>query len=643
MRPIKISKRFVNTLLVIISSLIVITISHSRLFDAYELELLDLRYHLRPPIKVSDKIVIIEISDDSIQKLGSWPFDRSYHTLLLRALKQAGARQIVFDIFFSERKEGDRDFRNEAGEADNIYIPYVFDLGEELDRYNEKGMLEAKGYKADLISILSSAIKGKGHINIKPDLDGKWRRIPPLIKYEDRLRPYLGFLVGLDYLGVPFDSIKFDPGKYIKLNGKTAIPLDERSNIIVNFPGRWRDTFRHYSYIDILTSYIDTIEGRDSRIDLGELEDTVCFIGYTATAADAHASPYEPLYFGVGVHASLLNSMINNSYIRRAGRMTNVFILVLLCVITSILTLKKYKRRLSLIIVSGFILLFLLLAISSFILWGLWIDLFYPLILIILLYLALTFLKYIQETYKREMLERELKIAKDIQESFLPKTRPKVAGISIDARMTTARQVGGDLYDFVQLKETKAGIMIGDVSGKGVPAALYMAKTVSEFKTYCQNESSKEVLENLNERMLKGTSSGLFVTIAYIIFDTRKMICQYSLGGHLPIVMLRKGEDKARLLDTKEGMPLGLIESPFSEGSVDIKKGDLFVLYTDGVTEAMNAKREMFGEKRLLETVKKVRAEPVEKIVKRLHSAVRRFEGKLDQHDDITVIAIRVT
>jgi len=149
-------------------------------------------------------------------------------------------------------------------------------------------------------------------------------------------------------------------------------------------------------------------------------------------------------------------------------------------------------------------------------------DLFYPSIILVLLYMSLTLYKYISEWKKRLLLENELKIAKKIQESFLPKSIPRMDGLEIEATMFTAREVGGDLYDFRAFDDGTLGVMIGDVSGKGVPASLFMAMVTSEFKFFAMPGAPPEaVLTGLNSKLVKESSSNLFVTVFYLIFDMK--------------------------------------------------------------------------------------------------------------------------
>ncbi|MDD5438604.1 MAG: CHASE2 domain-containing protein [Candidatus Omnitrophica bacterium] len=638
MKKIHLTPAVIRITVLFIIIILVLLVSYNRSFDIFELHLFDLRYKLRPVLKTSDKIVFVEISDDSIRKLGSWPFDRKYHALMVQVLKEAGAKAIIFDVFFSEPKDGDQEFGEAVRQAGNVYLPYVFTALAS----REYALPSADSYDAPLLDRLAAVAKGTGHINIVPDMDGKFRRIPPFIRYGEADYPHMAFKAALDYLGIPLETVKIVPGKYVQLRKDLRIPLDLESNIIINFPGPWVETFRHYSYVDVLTSYVASMKGEaQGAVRLSEFKDAVCFIGITATAApDAHPSPFEALYPGVGLHASLLNGILNRSFIWRAGKEANCLILLFLMALTAVITFASRKRQ-GLIFVAGVIAAVGAVSVVAFTAFGVWIDVFYPVLVIILSYLGLTFAHYISEMRKRELLEKELTIAKKIQESFLPKIKPDVKGIMIEAKMMTARQVGGDLYDFVQITDKRAGVMVGDVSGKGVPAALYMAKVVSDFKPCAKEGSPATTLAMVNKVLSEEGGTNLFVTVAYLIFDVEEKRMTYSLGGHLPIVMVRAGEKDARLLDSKDGMPLGLMDCVFSDTVMDLCPGDLFILYTDGVTEAMDSRQEMFGTDRMVEIVSKMRDSSCEAIVNAVHDAVKRFEGA-SQHDDITVIAIRV-
>ena len=611
--------------------------SYSRVFDEFEYSMLDFRYKWRPSQPVEKNIAIIEVGDDSIEKIGKWPFPRNYHALLIKALDSAGVDTIVFDIFFSEKKEGDKAFAEAVKDAGNVYIPYVFELDREAP---DRTRVYATEYAAPLIDVLKKAAKGTGFVNVEPYGDGKIRRIPPFIEYKGAYYPHLTFLVALYNMGYKFDQLEIIPGKEIRVTEDFVVPLGEDSSMLVDYPAEWGSAFRHYSYIDILQSYLADVTGQQPTVDLVDLTDTICFVGLTATASpDAHPSPLETLYPGVGVHTSVYNSMMRKTFLRRAGRWWNLLILLIVWVVTGYVTAKSRKR---------FALLSILLVMAAFVfvsallfwLLGLWIDVFYPLVTMAGIYAIFTFKKYVTEMQKRELIEKELDIATSIQQSFLPGQLPEIPGLEVNVEMLTARQVGGDLYDIFPLGEKKLGCMIGDVSGKGVPAALYMARVVSVFKTFAKEGMPAEVLKQVNDRLCSEGSSNLFVTLTYMILDSKNYNTEFAIGGHLPTLVIEP-DGNVQLLDVEEGMPLGLIEGNFAKGKKDYKPGSTFVLYTDGVTEAMNPRGEMFGEERLVQLARGLKDRDAKSVVEKIQQAVKDFAGKAKQHDDITVMAIK--
>ena len=575
-----------------------IFLSYLRIFDSYELETLDARFRLRGNIPIDKNIVIVEIGNDTIDKLGKWPISRRFHASLVDALTTAGAKAIVFDIFFSEDSgdiEADTLFAEAIARSGKVYLPYVFDA-------------ELKEVQEDILDKFKGSAKGAGFINIIPDIDGKFRHIAPYIESKGKVYPHISILVA-------------DKARHAL-----------HSPMLVNFPGPWTKTFRHYSYIDVIEAYV-------SGTDLGPLKGAVCFVGLTATATpDAHPGPFDALYPGVGVHASVFNSILKNKFLNRASRLINIFTLLFLGLVTYFIS-RCARKVFGIAVLFSFLALYALLAHVFFVWIGLWLDVFYPVAAMVFLYLGMTFSKYITEVHRNELLSKELEIARKIQRSFLPEEMPRVSGIDVSAEMSTARQVGGDLYDFVADAEGgRLGVMIGDVAGKGVPAALYMAKVVSEFKSYIGEENASQAITKLNERLCKEGSAGLFVTLSYIIFDVKSGVASFSSGGHLPMIAVRR---EITLVDVKEGMPLGLFESGFSEEKINFSKGDMFVLYTDGITEAMNAKGEMFGQERLVELVKNNKNLSAEKLTELIQGEVKKFEGKHKRHDDITVIVVR--
>jgi hypothetical protein len=485
-------------------------------------------------------------------------------------------------------------------------------------------------------------LKGSGHINILPDIDGKFRRIPPYIFYDGTYYPYMPFLAACDYAGIDRKTIDIKPGRYISYGEGARIPLDDKSNMIINYSGRWGKIFKHYSFVDILQSYFAKESGEEMTVKPEWFKDKVCVIGLTATGTgDIHPSPFEPLYPGVGIHAEIFNSVINKSFIGRVSRWANLAILIILGGLISFITLKTRPIK-GLVALLISVIIFAVTAFILFDIAGLWIDLVYPMLAMIVVYTSITLYKYISEWKKRLLFENELDIAKRIQESFLPKKLPVTHGLELAPAMFTAKQVGGDLYDFVELPDGRLGVMVGDVSGKGVPASLFMAMATDAFRFFAADGlPPEEVLKKLNDKLTRESSTNLFVTMFYAIFDDSKGEMAYANGGHLPVLYMPVGKTPV-FLDVEEGAPLGLMDGEYSGKNIKYSAGDVFVFYTDGITEAMNFRREMYGKERLSSAVMNNRKLQPKEMLSAIERDVRRFEPKSIQHDDMTVITLKI-
>jgi len=613
-------------------------ISYFHVLEQYELGALDVMFRLRPKPAVTEKIVIVEIGEDTIKKLGRFPFPRSYHSILINGLSEFGARAVLFDLFFSEEEdENDAEFVEAVKNAGNVYFPFVFDM-----EVNKRAAVPAaNGYLVESIPPLAEAAKGTGHINIIPDIDGKFRRIPPFVKYNDRFYPYVSVLLSCDYLGLDPAGMIFKPGDSVTI-GDRVIPLDERSDMIINYSGKWGQVFTHVSYADILQTYIAGITGQKPALDPAFFRDKICIVGLTATGTvDIHPNPFETLYPGVGIHGEIINAIVNKHFLRVIPKTINLLILIALGVFAAFVT-ARMRPVAALALLACAALSFIVAAVALFDTRGIVIDVIYPVITIVVVYLSSTIHKYAAELNRSLILANELGIAKKIQESFLPKTLPTAEGMSVAASMFTARQVGGDLYDFREFGADKLGVMIGDVSGKGVPASLFMAMVTGSFRSLARPDvRPDDVLAGLNSKILKDSASNLFVTIFYAVFDLNDKRVAYANGGHLPILYLAPGS-AARFLDVAKGPPLGLIDEEYSSGEISFDRGDIFVFYTDGITEAMNPRRETYDNERLIAVIEKNRSGSPRQILEAVDKDVRKFEPKKDQHDDMTLIVIKI-
>ncbi len=256
---------------------------------------------------------------------------------------------------------------------------------------------------------------------------------------------------------------------------------------------------------------------------------------------------------------------------------------------------------------------------------------------------------------EKKRLEEELRIAHEIQMSLLPQGPLRMPGISVAALCEPAREVGGDYYDFLPLGDHRLGILIADVSGKGASAALYMAELKGLMLSLSLIHSSpRELLINANRIIAPHLDARSFITVTYAVLDLTARTMTYARAGHTPLIYLpaadvsSTGSGRARILEPS-GMVLGLkldqgemFERLLEEATVPLERGDLFVFFTDGITEAMTRSDEFFGEHRLAQIAEEHAQLPLEELRERVFREVSAFVGDAPQHDDMTMILLRV-
>lgn len=245
---------------------------------------------------------------------------------------------------------------------------------------------------------------------------------------------------------------------------------------------------------------------------------------------------------------------------------------------------------------------------------------------------------------EKKRIESELNVAREIQMSLVPKTfpgPPKNPEFDIYAVLEPAREVGGDLYDFYFIDDDHFCFLIGDVSGKGVPASLFMAVTRTLFKAEAGRGSGPDEIQYLvNNGLCQGNDSAMFVTTFCGILNVRTGEVVYSNGGHNP-PYIRRRDGSVEILKNMKGMALGVMEDiPYGREEIMLEEGDTLVLYTDGVTEAMNSVNEMFTDRRLEESIRKTGSSSPRDIVERILANVREFAAGAEQSDDITLLVL---
>lgn len=242
---------------------------------------------------------------------------------------------------------------------------------------------------------------------------------------------------------------------------------------------------------------------------------------------------------------------------------------------------------------------------------------------------------------EQEKTKTELEVAKEIQLATLPVGFVTSEDIEIQAELKAAKEVGGDFYDYFMLDDDHVAILIGDVTGKGIPAAMFMMKTITCFKNYMNiAKTPAEIMKEVNRIIVQGNDSNMFVTCFLAIINTKTGLMKYANAGHNPPIVGQKG--KYVYLKCNSGFILGGLPEAFvKDEEITLKYGDTITLYTDGITEAMNPKRELYGEKRLLDLFNKKEYSCLVELHHELKDDVLHFTDGAEQSDDMTYITIK--
>lgn len=371
--------------------------------ETLEEKLLDYRFKVRGTIKPPDTVLIAAIDEKSIEKLGRWPWDRDKIAELVNKLNDAGAEIIVFDIIFSEKEKNDPLLGRAINDAGNVILPVVFDFEKDSD-LPESDLLLSSAFtsivnhemfykynpimsKRVLIPVpeIIQNVMGLGHINMFPDSDGTLRWESLIIGYKDYLYPSITLQAAAFYLGIPHEKVVIKATEGIQL-GKRFISTDRWGRSLIHYYGP-EQTFKHISISDVL----------EGSVRPEDLQGKIVLIGATAVGIyDLRVTPFSPTMPGVEKHANVISSILENRFIRCVSLSTNLIVLLLSGCLLSIL-IPRFKAAGASAIAGIFLLIVLLSGYYLFAKNGLWINIAYPSINILFIFISVTAYNYAVE------------------------------------------------------------------------------------------------------------------------------------------------------------------------------------------------------------------------------------------------------
>lgn len=651
-------------------------------FDAYQ-QLSPRTYDPAAPVR------IIDIDDASLSARGQWPWPRSDLAALVNRLEAMGAVAIVFDIVFPEpdrlspeqiakrfpdsgtlteaKKLLSAAPQNDAAFADAIAAGGVVlafagvhsgplqlpPLIAELEHKGDDPRLFVPAFSSAVgnLPVLSSKAAGTGFNNWVPEQDQIIRRLPLLARVGDTLYPSIaaeGLRVAQgisNYLIIASGSageVAFGTRTGISkiLIGDASVPTDGSGQMWLRFTHS--DQRRYISAQSIL----------DSTVDPNAVKGRIVIVGTSAAGLlDLRATPLDPSMPGVEAHAQAIEQMLAGDYLSRpdfatGGEIAFTFLCGLL------LALAVYYTGAAIGAVIGGIAVAVVLSVSFLAYRQSWLlDPSYPTLTLSALYLAgSSYLRLVTEHERNKSREKLLRIAREmeaasqIQRSFLPKDDlegPLNDKFNLFATMTPAKDIGGDFYDYFMISDNKLGFAIGDVSGKGVPAALFMSVSRTVLRTVAfESDEPADVLARVNVILSRDNSEGMFVTLLYAILDLDTGILRLSSAGHDDIFILTGAVGVETLQHM--GPAVGLFEgAQYTSVTRSLGRGDVVYVLTDGITEAFNIDGRVFTVDRLARLLRGIKRTDAKSIVETVTREVAAFSQGTEQSDDITCLAVQ--
>jgi len=357
----------------------------------------------------NDKIVFVDMGEDSIEAIGRWPWPREWHATMISILSSHGAEAVIFDVIFAEHSG---EFSDSAMEeamkaAGNVYIPYAVELDEfdkETGRWGIRNTIRP-------IERFSMWAKGLGHITIVPDIDGTIRRVPIVIAEGDNVYPQLGLRVASNVMG--FDPEKYETngsllGRHIEIGRESGqvirIPVNAKNQMLVNWAAEWGKGFKHYSFIDVITSFQKISAGEEPLIDLDVFKGKICIIGLTAAGLyDIKPNPMQPTYPAVGTNANVISNLLNNDFIMRVPLWVDGLIILIMGMMTSIYVARVQPVR-GALVTAAVAALYILVSYFALDILGIWLSVIFPILTVIFCYLAIAFYNQIIISLERAKL-----------------------------------------------------------------------------------------------------------------------------------------------------------------------------------------------------------------------------------------------
>lgn len=637
------------------------------LLKPLDLRLHDWRYRIRGPVAASDRIALVEVDDRTLRAFRDvWPLPRENYAIAIDALANAGAQAIAIDLLFlgenAEDPAGDDMLTAVVAAHPNVVLAIGFQPNDAsfggaqaipadsaaLIRHgrpvSQQRLATAQSVSLPYDDLLASA-RELGHTAVLIDGDGVIRRIPQFVRFGEWAYPSL--VLRLVEVAARHDptlpQFELAPdGIHIFWHGRQMeVPSDDEGATSISFAGDQGAFAHRYSLLQVLQWYRSNDTTSLARAFNGKL----VLMGSTAVeqhATDIGATPFSSLAPLVYIHANAVNAALRGRFLKRLPAPWIVTSLIVLGLVLGFVFSRVSLLRAALVALGALVgvaaLDYGLFVFADIDLPGLGAMLVPPLTL------AAIGNEWRREAEHRARLRaKELDVARSIQQHLLPEAPPQLTGLDVSGRNLPADEIGGDYFDWLELEGGELAVAVGDISGHGIPAALLMAHLRASFHSAAESgRTPEEVVKVINRSLHRAATMGKFATFFLAVISVRDGRLRYCNAGQNPPLLFRDGQ--LQLL-AATGIPLAVMEEGmYTGGEAEFRPGDVLVIYSDGIPEALLGKQ-FYGDDRLQERARKLAQSGVTAaaFVDDILADLRAVTGEGMRADDVTLVVVRGT
>lgn len=649
-------KLFLWILLIIlwINSFYFVFLSKGISYDYYFYDFLLSNFYKQKKNEILHYLLITDDSYIKVFKRNSINREKIAEAILL--LEEVGVKQIVFDIIFahpSSSENEDKSLANCLLQFDNIIQPVgiIENKSQNVSIFEYKSKLHIES-KLHLKTFLSSEFifpskmflsrnSILGHINEVSDKDGILRHTNPILKIDSLNIPSLALVSFLNFLGDSINSVEYVENSELIINRNISIPIDENNRTLIPFVDQWGLDFGAITLEDLF----ELKNTPDGMLKLrNSLSGKIIFVAdVSSSASDISSTAISTRSPLVMVHSSMINALLNNKFIRKSNLQENIIFLNLVIII---LFTSFHKKRRIFFALNFILSLFILTAISILmIFFGVFL---YSISILIGLAIAFTFGFILMESIflnEKRIIELdnyrksfEMNETRLILQQLIPENHIEFLDYSISFYLNSAEEVGGDFFDYF-IKDDEMTIFVADGSGHGLQAGILVVSLKSIITGLQRIDNPALVLNQINEILRKIRFNKLFLCLSVLKIRNNSIV--YSVAGLPPILHYVFEDNLINEYHTKN-IPLGFKDDfNFSESSFIIKRNDLVCIFTDGLIELFNKRKELLGIEKVKKTLlNRAEASPKE-IVLELKKLISEWKSDSEQSDDISFVIIK--